>query len=178
MLGGIQEKFAELAAQAASREKAWREWSGLKEGEPTTCRIHKQVRLEVNMGASLSAWRDGRKEVVGDPCPECYMESLLEKAWVPELMRGCRFETFIAQNEKDATIAQRLQQFAWCVNNNGRRGGFAILASPTYGNGKTHLAVAAMAVVASKRMRFINNAAFMTLLRQKYAGAAPFDVVA
>ncbi len=178
MLGGIKEKLAELAAQAAAREKAWREWSGMKEGEPTTCRIHKQVRLEVNMGASLSAWRDGRKEIIGDPCPECHMDSLLEKAWVPELMRSCRFTTYIPPNARDASISDMMHQFAWSVNNNDRRGGFVILSSPIYGNGKTHLAVAVMAVVASKRMRFVNNALFMSLLRQKYNGTAPCDIVA
>lgn len=167
---GLGDRMRALAKQAGDSATAFQNWAA-ERGIPSErkCDKHGWINLTLDIPASASEWRRGIRQAVWSECDECTRSRMLGIIGVPPLMVDCRFSTFIPQNEADNAAFLRVQQYAEQVLGGGA--GFLALASPIYGNGKTHLAVSVLAQSNIRGMMFTANAKFMRDLRMSYEGA-------
>lgn len=156
--------LARLASDSTAQFRAWAKENGI--GNKTTCPTHGWITLLLDVPESAAAWRSGERHAVWTECEECRTSRMLMASGVAPILSECRFRTFVPENEHDHESMLAVRRFAGNVI--GNSAGFLILSSPTYGNGKSHLAVAVMAECAFPGMMCISNAEFMRRLRMSY----------
>lgn len=112
--------------------------------------------------------------LVWDPCPECAMRVKLQESGVPANLSHAMLDNWRVQVPQDQGALVAAREFARLP------AGFLILSGETYGNGKSHLAVAIMREVVRRRIgaRFLTAAEFMRAVRKRYDDAKAEDVVA
>lgn len=165
-LGDRLRAMAREAGDSVAQFKAWAAKRGIRSEEP--CHVHGWVTLTLDVPASAAEWRRKVQRPVFTDCPECRLSRLLAKAGVEPLMVECRFRTFVPQDDGDRKAFAAVQRFADSVALGN--GGFIVLESPIYGNGKTHLAVAIMAHVGLSGMMFVTHAGWLEGIRAAYDG--------
>lgn len=175
----LRDRIKVLYNAQAVAEKEWMEWSGITNGggTPFHCQKHPQVKMETNVALSVAAWRQGIKTIIRDPCSECRLEEYLGKCGVPPILVGKRFENFVPQTEQDGKQVLQVKQFARRLYLDPTLGGFCILTSPMFGNGKSHLGVAIMATARLSPMLWVAGAEFMRWVSLRYEHRTERDIV-
>lgn len=129
-------------------------------------------RVALNLAETVIASRPGL-ELHWDPCPECSVRSTLLHSGVPLNLIHCRFENWTIKDERDRPEFNKAVEFtrSWV--------GFLAIESPTFGNGKSHLAVAIArrAIEEGRRARFITQAELLRAVRDRYDDSRAENIV-
>lgn len=106
-------------------------------------------------------------------CPECELRDALRTRGVPDLYLGACLNNWEIRYEGDGAALKRARGFA-----TGHKG-FLVLASETFGNGKTHLAVAIMRqfYLRGFASRFITQGEALLALRKQYRDREAEDII-
>lgn len=172
---GLGDRLRKLGGEVRTSLEAFDAWAAKHSVQAeTTCGTHGQ-KLTLDRAASASEFRRGVRRAVYSPCSECLVTAGLIAFGVPEVVCECRFSNYVPPNPADAAACAEVLQWANRIQSGQR--GFLVLQSPTFGNGKTHLAVAVMAQVGMRGMRFVSNAEFMRFVRRAYDGDNSVDIV-
>jgi len=107
------------------------------------------------------------------PCPECGVRERMARAGVPQTLLHATLDNWRVEDPRDARTLAKVREFV------ARPTGFLILASPDFGNGKTHLAVATLRTRITRgiRSRMMTAGMFLRDLRRRYDDGRAEDVV-
>lgn len=110
---------------------------------------------------------------VWSACGECDIRKRMELAGVPQLYLPSKFDNWEMRDKRDGAAKTKATIFA------EQKRGFLMIASPEFGNGKTHLAVAILRefVLARRRSRFITQGEVLLSVRDRYHDRNAEDIV-
>lgn len=110
-------------------------------------------------------------------CRECETRKVLVSAGVPENLMGASLSNWVVQAAEDYDVLRHALEFV------ERPVGFFIIQSPTFGNGKSHLAAGMLRSIfltgfaPHNAIRFITNNQVLKGLRRRYDDKRAEDVV-
>ena len=116
--------------------------------------------------------------LVWNDCPECRVRESLRVAGVPANLLHATLENWTVQVPEDAGVLTKARAFL------ASPVGFFVLASPEFGNGKSHVAAAMLRLTfeegyrQTSKVRYITQAEILRGLRRKYDDARAEDLVA
>jgi len=107
-------------------------------------------------------------------CPECLVRDRMKRSGVPEMLLAARMDNWKVRADADKNVLGKVSGFLW-----GHSAGFLILASPEFGNGKTHLAVSVLREYAKvgTSARFTTQSEILRCIRRRYNNPNCEDVV-
>lgn len=108
-------------------------------------------------------WRD---------CPECRVREAMKLSGVPENLTHATLDNWVVQVPQDQMVLTKAREFM------AHQIGFLVVASPEFGNGKSHIAAALIrARLTATKARFITQAEVVRNLRRKYDDSRAEDVI-
>lgn len=115
--------------------------------------------------------------LVWHDCPECRVREALKLSGVPENLTHATLENWVVQVSADASVLVKAREFL------ANPVGFFVIASPEFGNGKSHVAAAILRETfetgfrSTAKVRFITQAEVLRGLRRKYDDSRAEDMV-
>lgn len=111
--------------------------------------------------------------LIWSACRECDVREKMVRSGVPMNLIHATLDNWRIEDPRDEATIQKVREFA------ARPSGFMILASPDFGNGKTHLAAATLRTRIARgiRSRMMTAGMFLRDLRRRYDDGRAEDVV-